>query len=181
MTRPIDRRAAHARALSTVRRISFTLAGAGSLASLGCIEQVPAPGELAEPEPDPADAAADRGTPGEDIAWFEPEPDADIDEVDGGEVDGDLVADALADAIVDEFEPDAEVMAADAEVDAVLWSETTPCAEVPPEDWSACCEAKNWDWTLDPSCGAWGPPMPPRMPSMMLADRAPGAPGIMLA
>ena len=76
----------------------------------------------------------------------------------------------------------------------MVWSETTPCPD-PSEDaeaWSACCEAKGWDWS-DPVCAAWGPPMPPRMPSAMasmvaarmpsltLPDQAPGTPGIMLA
>ncbi len=163
MGRPIDRSAAHARALTTARRISFTLAGAGALGALGgCIEPAPPPGELADPGLD--DPHPDGGLVA-DMAWdaaWEADPDAAWDDDMRG---ADAVADAVGDALVEDPEPDAEPMADDALVDAEVWSETEPCPSPAddPEAWSACCEAKGWDWDLDPNCAAWGPPMPPRM------------------
>lgn len=155
------RRAAHARALATVTRISFTLAGFGLG---GCIEHAPGSPDPMAPD-DAPDAAADAALV--DAAWH---TDAEwLDDMGEPDAIDAMAPDALADALIDAGAlADAEAIdarVADAEADAVVWSETTPCPSPAedPEAWQACCEAKNWDFEADPNCAAWGPPMPPRM------------------
>lgn len=153
----INRRvSAHRQALQTASRIAFTL---GALGSFGCIEGAPGADDATLPE-DESDGALD-AAPAPDLAA---EPDAERDAL------IDMVAE---DARVD-VEGDGALVEGDADVSDAL-ADVTPnddtragCALVrdDPDAWIACCEAINWDFSRDPACGAWGPPVPPAMPSL---------------
>lgn len=165
MPQPTHRTAAHRQALRTVGRIAFTLS------AMGCIEGAPNADD-ATPTDNERDATLD-------ASWETPEPDSEPAADSGlsrdaliawvaedARVDVSVQSDAMPDDMGDAIDV-GTIEAADALVDASDTRARCPTAAEDHEAWAACCEAIGWDWSRDPACGAWGPPMPPAMPPAM--------------